>query len=205
MSLEVKLGIVEILKDTGVSDVIKNFLNLIVGDKLSIKRIKNLEKILIEAKIKDPIALRVLSDKFNVNFFLQASLEDQDYMQNLYSNLLSNTIEDTKLNLSLSFLSILKDLDTVSAKILHKIASTEIDKMPNLKPDDFYEFGCTNLDIMQIFDNLARLGLIKIIDSITINGKKPSYPKAMQLIKDSNTYYLKSDLGQNFYKYVSKK
>ena len=208
------------LKDTGVSDFAKDLIGYVIGDKLSVKRAMNLSKIITNANV-DNNGVALLNDKYKVNFINNASLEDDADMQELWSNLLYNAVANKDSNVT--YLNILKELDVVSAKIFNKIYSTEAHKMPELSPLDFYEFGCNNNNIVSKFDNLGRLGLVRII---SINGIKPSMPGAMQLIKEHNTYlkynpvttapswmqlikesstcYFNTDLGFAMYKHLNR-
>ena len=46
--------------------------------------------------------------------------------------------------------------------------------------------------------------LVRIDNSIMFNGIKPNMPHAMQLIKESNKYYLKTDLGVAMYNHLNR-
>ncbi len=194
-------GFAQILKDTGVSDFAKDLIGYVIGDKLSVKRAMNLSKIITNANV-DNNGVALLNDKYKVNFINNASLEDDADMQELWSNLLHNSVANKDSNVT--YLNILKELDVVSAKIFNKIYSTEVHKMHELSPLDFYDFGCNNNNIVSEFDNLGRLRLVRIDNPVSINGIKPNRPHAMQLIKERNTYYLKTDLGFAMYKHLNR-
>jgi hypothetical protein len=119
---------IDLLSQIGkdVSGPVKEVIG-IIQDTIAYKRWLNQMKIAkkIENKLKEigkGYKVKPIDFKFAVKFLEEATLEEDDYIQDLWANLLINvSMEDSDINLEKRYIDTLKDLSPFEAKILYKI------------------------------------------------------------------------------------
>ncbi len=148
----------------------------IVEDKLKYMRwerqvrlIKRANGFLNEIGLRTPT--KAVPLKIAIPIFQAASLEEDDYLQDLWAKLLVNA-GDSERNVEIrrAYLSILEDLDPLGAKILHKIYSLSCDTRKeiwtkNLPDEVLYEKPHEedlrpSPDVEIAVENLVRLGCL---------------------------------------------
>ena len=186
------------------SDLIKDFVSPsikeigeLLGDNIKLYRLKNqlrnLEKI---KKIceKEKIIIKKINLKVLFPYLVSVSLEEDENLQEMWSNLFVNYI-DSKKNLQvIVYPEILKQISSEEAKLLIKIKELDGQIQFGAKGRGHYD----NYYNIEYLANLQRLGLIQeIIDAIVDTGKNTfSKMKEVQQIH-SEGYYL-TDFGYNF-------
>lgn len=124
---------------------------------------------------------RMISMKIAIPLFQAASVEDDDYLQSIWANLLVNAADkDSGIEVRRNFISILQDLSVLEVQILEKIYSMELEPGQNIwicdlpekvwteKPPDFPRGP--NETVSLALSNLCRLGLIESIMFIGDGG-----------------------------------
>ena len=139
-----------------------------------LRLMKRVEKSMHEIGINQPT--RFIPLKFAVPFFQGASLEDDDYLQDRWANLLVNAVNARSgIDLKRVYISILENIDSFEVKILEKIYSIPFEKTQHVGirtrdlPEDI-QVGNDDQsqndippgpEVALALANLARLGCIK--------------------------------------------
>lgn len=194
-------NIMDVVKDTGIHELAKSWVGAWKTD-VDARRRKNLVKML-ESTIKEfedkglpykvvPVELRV-----SVSILEEASLEDDDFMRKLWSNLFANaTYENSKSNVGIACVDVLRRLSHQDAEILLTIYSQPFEnlkegiitkdlpervKIHSGRTEDLefelnknIEFSLSNLERLGCINGMQRMGPSRSYNLIshTILGKK---------------------------------
>ena len=194
-----KLDITSTAAEKGI-DLVKDFVEklvgstleetgLLLGDKIRIFRLKNQIKMLAKAQEicnQNNIPLKQLSVKTLVPLLEYSSLEDNETLQEKWSNLLVNLIDKKENYESSIFPFILNQLSSNELLIIEKIYNY---KNENSHIIDYYSIDSSFTNIERI--NLIRLGLIEMGITSKTNKNKAT------LVLSGKQFGL-SDLGKMF-------
>lgn len=194
-----KLDITSTAVEKGI-DLVKDFVEklvgstleetgLLLGDKIRIFRLKNQIKMLAKAQEicnQNNIPLKQLSVKTLVPLLEYSSLEDNETLQEKWSNLLVNLIDKKENYESSIFPFILNQLSSNELLIIEKIYNY---KNENSHIIDYYSIDSSFTNIERI--NLIRLGLIEMGITSKTNKNKAT------LVLSGKQFGL-SDLGKMF-------
>lgn len=127
---------IDFLEASGVSSLIKKTLGSLENriDCMEFEnQIKTVEKIIRKLdSIEYPYTLKPIELKLAKPFLEAVSLETDDYLQDLWSNLLINSsIEETGIELNRIYIDILKRLSQYETKILLKIYDLDYEESKN--------------------------------------------------------------------------
>lgn len=124
----------------------------IVGDQLKYLRWKRqnrlVDKVNEYLEKKGSTTLRPISPKFAIPFILNASLEEDDYLQDIWCQLITNALDsDFNLEIRFVYIDIIKNLTPLDAKVLEFVynqASRRVDMTV-----DNYRYLCMSKVILE--------------------------------------------------------
>lgn len=147
-----------------------------------VRLIKRAEDFMKEVGMEKPI--KPIPIKFAIPLFQAATLEDDDYLQDLWARLLVNSSnENNRVELCRTYIDILERLSPLEAKILVKIYSTPFNEMEHKgvftvglpekvtifspeKFDEIKQYKFNDEKILFALANLSRLGCISPLKTI---------------------------------------
>lgn len=157
-------------------------------DKLKYRRYENQIKLMIKAefllkKVGISTPTKTIPDKVVIPLFEYASVEEDEYLQEMWARLLVNAgNKDSHININLTYVEILKSLSSLEAKILNTLYSVSFNEalhdglstknLPNKTsinpPKEEVDDKDFNLSKEIIFSlaNLDRLGCLSICRSM---------------------------------------
>lgn len=159
----------------------EDLIKLLIGDKLELKLYESQSR--LTDKLNDDLAKRGITEryrpvppKFAIPIILNASIEEDDYLQDMWCKLITNCIDpdfDEKI-IRYAFIEIIKNLTSLDAKTLKLIYDITIE------PNEYYinkyhhapslsyekikeETNLANREIDMSLDNLERVGCLAYI------------------------------------------
>jgi hypothetical protein len=196
--------------DNTFGNAIKNGLGLI-GDKLAYYRLERAielqHKVEERLKAKGVNAKRYVPVSFGLPIFEKATVEENDDMQQLWANLLTNALDPNYTGkITRNFVSILADIEPIDARILDMIVR-EYGAFPDaVKSKVLFELAKVSANIgLALSDcensvrNLMRLGLLK---PGTVEGGMSFGAHTVSAYKDTEMFGM-TGLGIAFHRAVA--
>ena len=196
--------------DNTFGGAIKNGLGLI-GDKLAYFRLERAielqDKVEKRLKQKGINAKKYVPVSFGLPIFEKATVEEDDNMQQLWANLLTNAMDPNyKGQITRNFTSILSDIEPIDAKILNVIVDEYVKLPPDTKAKTLFVLDKlqANLDLPRddvenSVRNLMRLGLFK---PGTVEGGMSFGEHTVSAYKDTEMFNV-TGLGISFHRAVA--
>jgi hypothetical protein len=196
--------------DNVFGNAIKNGLGLI-GDKLAYYRLER--AIELQQKVENRLKEKGISAKkyvpvsFGLPVFEKASIEEDDDLQRLWANLLTNAMDPAyRGKISRNFISILSDIEPVDARILDLIVREYLALPPSEQDNTLFVLaklssstGIPLADCENSVRNLMRLGLLK---PGTVQGGIKFGEHAVSAYKDTEMFGV-TNLGIAFHQSVA--
>lgn len=129
-------NVIEFADAAGFPELVKGNI-LYLRDKIESKKKTNLVNIFLKTKRKLdkaglPYIIKPVELKVSVSILEEASLEEDDFMQELWANLIMNaSIENFKTNVSITCVDVIRRLTTQDAKILLTIYKKPYSQIKN--------------------------------------------------------------------------
>ena len=143
----------------------------VMGDRLKFVRWKRQIRLADEVQkiisARGLLVTRAVPPKFALPLIEQASLEDSDELQNLWSRLLANAMDPKKQEIKMSYIEILKNLTSLDAKIIQELYTSVISR-PEMQLESIgmlrftkeqikREQGIDELEYLRSANNLMRV------------------------------------------------
>ena len=124
---------------------------------------------------------RAVPMKIAIPVFQAASVEDDDYLQSVWANLLANAADkDSGVEICRNFVSVVEDLSPLDVKILEKIYSLELEPGQDVWTSDLPDKVLTEKpwddprgpdeEVTLSLSNLCRLGLLEAVMFVSGGG-----------------------------------
>jgi hypothetical protein len=183
----------------------------IIGDKLKFMRWQRKLRIVDEVnKILDQkgvTSTRPIPPKLAIPILEQACLEENDELQDLWCNLIANSLDPNfKAEIRYSFIEIIKSMTSLDAKILKYIYETteETNKTTNFRdhPVDFFrikdEMNVSNVETELSLNNLQRVQCVRNNDINDLRRQVNSIIKKQKSPLIQHSSYVITPLGVAF-------
>ena len=163
---------------------------LVIGDYLKYLRIgrnfehekRMLNKITENIQKRNLIEMRYVPPKFTYPLIINAVLEEDDYLQDIWCQLITNALDsDFNLEIRFAYIDILKSLTSLDAKVL-RFAYDEVSRkisLPHDKPINIYKAKmivdlkkinkCLDVSEEELtisYNNLIRVQCLKLVSSL---------------------------------------
>lgn len=186
----------------------------IIGDKLKFMRWQRKLRIVDEVNKtldqKGVTSTRPIPPKLAIPILEQASIEENDELQDLWCNLIANSLDPNfKLEIRYAFIEIVKSMTSLDAKILKYIyeATKEINKTTNTTnfrgyPVDFFQIkdkmNASNPETELSLNNLQRIQCVRNNDVNDLRDQVNSMIKRQKLPTIRHSSYIITPLGVAF-------